>query len=313
MIKDNLLVQCGLPQLRFLGKGMESTVYEFDENTIVKIYDSSVSYDSIVRLKTFYDSLNTNEVNFHTPTIFDVANANGRVVVKEKKLFGKSINKEYLQSLSIEKLKIYFDNYLDTLFLIQKVKTDFIHSAELVDHSGKFFRNKKYMSWKELLIESLQSRYLESKRLFEREIDAADSLVDRLIAKIKQREQKNNSLIHGDFCPANTMVDDQLNITSIVDFGILTTVGDAMFDIALGLAFSDMYNEITTLNIKDYLKENLKNRLTEDEYLWIDLYVVYYSFVSAKMYTYNDPNKGHLKWCLKNLNDSSLTSGLLSE
>jgi len=60
------------------------------------------------------------------------------------------------------------------------------------------------------------------------------------------------------------MIDNKYNTTAILDFGILTTVGDPIFDIALGWIFSDMYGEIKSLNVKEYLKGFVNNKLNKD-------------------------------------------------
>jgi len=298
-----LLKQIGMPDLKYLGKGMESIVFELNNNHVLKIYKSDIGYENIIRLKRFYESLDTNKVKFQTPLITDVQRKGVNILVTERKLNGVCPNKEYLNNLSKSALKLYFKNYIETLFNIQKIKTSFLLDNEPLDLAEKFFQHKQYKNWNELLIYNLEVKYLNSKEIFSQKINNIEYIIQNLKESINKIHVDKYSLIHGDFFPANTMIDNKYNTTAILDFGILTTVGDPIFDIALGWIFSDMYGEIKSLNVKEYLKGFVNNKLNKDEQSRVYAYLLLYSIISANMYETNDPSEGHFNWCISNLNN----------
>ena len=49
------------------------------------------------------------------------------------------------------------------------------------------------------------------------------------------------SVVHGDLCGANILVDDHLEPMSVLDFGFLSTLGDPAFDASITSAIFEMY------------------------------------------------------------------------
>jgi len=300
---NELLKQIGKPDLKYLGNGMQSRVFALDDDYVLKVYGDDIGYDNIIRLKLFYESLDTKQVLFETPSIIDVQQVGGKIIVTEKRINGICPNKKHLNTLPIKELKNYFRNYVDTLFDIQKITTTFLKIAEPLDLKGDFFKYKKYNSWNEMLIYNLEVKFKESETIFNQKVNNIKYVYKALKSKVAKLVITSMTLIHGDFFPANSMVNAEYGITAILDFGILTTVGDPIFDIALGWLFSDMYNEVTILDIKKYLKPFMQERLTGEEKKRFDLYILVYSFISANMYATNDPTNGHFNWCIHNLNN----------
>jgi aminoglycoside phosphotransferase (APT) family kinase protein len=107
-------------------------------------------------------------------------------------------------------------------------------------------------------------------------------------------------LVHGDYCPANLLLDDARCVTGLLDFGLFTMAGDHLFDVATACAFFDMYDE---------LGRDLCNRLlTRAAELYgahsrgrLHRYILVYSIVAANTYA-ADCSDGHYAWCVANLN-----------
>lgn len=304
----HLLKQIDKTNLKYLGGGMQSTVFELDDRYVLKVYSEDIGISNILRLKDFYESLNTNKTSFVTPYILDIEVKNGKILVTEKKLVGECPDTPYLQKMSENDIKKYLSKYINTLFEIQNIETSFIDAFEPLDLSGKFFVYEKYMSWDRLLIDNINRKYRELEEVFISKVDNCDYIFDQIKEKIRNIKIVEYKLIHGDFFPANTMISDDYSINAVLDFGILTTIGDPVFDLALGWIFSDMYREIESLDVKAYLEPMVLERLTRDEGERFFLYILVYSSISANMYDTNDPNDGHFKWCIRNLNDKNLLS-----
>lgn len=278
-----LLKQIGKPNLKYLGKGMQSIVFEIDAQKVLKVYGEDIGVKNLLRLKTFYESLDTINISFETPLISEVKILNGLILVTEKRLLGTCPEKNFLQKMSQDELKDYSIKYLNALFEIKNIDTNFLQTAEPLDLSGQFFECKKYDNWIDLLTSNVERKYHESESNFIAQINNANQVYEKIKVRISQIQFNDQKLIHGDFCPANTMVDNKFTTLAVLDFGILTTVGDPIFDIALGWVFVDMYGEILTLDIKTYLEPMILERITLQEKERLYLYVLVYSFISANM------------------------------
>lgn len=303
---SKLLVEINMPGLKFLGKGMQSVVFELNDGQVLKVYGKDIGIKNIRLLKDFYASLNTNKVNFSTPSITDIKEVGDKLLVIERRLAGHCPNTEYLKGLNSSVLEKFFSAYLEALFSIQRIETSFLNIAEPLDLTGDFFRPQSYRNWNDLIVVNLKDKYEKTHDIFDKKVKNSAWLVDRLSVKVKSYVIEQNHLIHGDFFPANVMIDDNMNITAVLDFGILTTIGDPLFDIALGATFSDMYDQIPQLKIRKFVWSLIKQRVSEEEYIRMQIYVLIYSFISANMYKKNDPTDGHFSWCISNLNDQEL-------
>jgi hypothetical protein len=123
---------------------------------------------------------------------------------------------------------------------------------------------------------------------------------DTLLAWLAQPYRGAYTLIHGDFYPGNLLVDEDLNITGLLDFGMMTMFGDYLFDIATGWVFFDMYDTLRADLRERYLTVVL-DRLGESARARLYLYVLIYSVLSANTYS-KDCTDGHYSWCVENLN-----------
>lgn len=281
---------------------MQCIVFDIGNNKIIKIYSKVIKKENIIRLKDFYSSLNLEKVSFITPLIDHILEINNFIFVEEKKLPGFCPNFLYVNSLNTSKIELFLHNYVHTLFKIKDINTNYLNNAEPLDLSNQFFVYKKYSSWNELLTFNICNKYLQTKSLFDKSVKLISSKKIKLlnfISKIKM----NPSLMHGDYCFSNLLINKNFEITSIFDFGILTTIGDPLFDIATGWAFSDMYGQIKKIQIKDFTKHLIFERLSKKETTIFYSYVLSYSFISANMYKTNDPQNEHFKWCINNLNN----------
>ena len=102
---DELLIQIGKPGLKYLGKGMQSSVFALNDDYVLKVYGDDIGYDNILRLKLFYESLDTTKVLFETPSIINAQRIAGKIVVTEKRIDGTCPKQKYLNTLSIKDLK----------------------------------------------------------------------------------------------------------------------------------------------------------------------------------------------------------------
>lgn len=298
---EGLLRQCGLPPLPFLGKGMQCLVFAEGNERVVKLYSQAAGIENLQRLMRFYASLDTSVVSFALPQIIAVESIKEHILVKEKRMRGISPTLDYLQHLTTHELEIYFQHYVDCLFQIQEITTSFLQPGEPLDLSGDFCHYSQYGSWQSLLTSNLKWKLSMSGGQYCSFVSDLESLAQAVYAKIPSLPNNVNRLIHGDFYPANTLMDNDFNITAVLDFGTYTLVGDPTYDIALGWIFADMYQNVKQLQAKDFVGELIHERISEEEWQRIKLYILIYSLLSADIYSDPDAPDGHFLWAMNNL------------
>jgi aminoglycoside phosphotransferase (APT) family kinase protein len=104
------------------------------------------------------------------------------------------------------------------------------------------------------------------------------------------------SIIHGDICQPNLLVDEDGQL-ALLDWGFLTTAGDNTFDAATAAGFFDMYGpdaERIDAELLDRFEElgHSRDRMK--------LYRVAYALITATIYS-PEVRDGHYHWCLRNL------------
>jgi len=296
-----LLHDCGLPPLPFLGKGMQCLVFAEGTSQVVKIYSQAAGVENLQRLMQFYASLDASAVSFAVPEIIAVEMVQEHILVKEKRMHGISPTLHYLQNLTARELETYFQQYVDSLFQIQKITTNFLQPGEPLDLSGDFCHYAHYGSWQSLLSANLQRKLAASNVYYRSFVRDLEAVVEAVSAKIPTLPNETNRLIHGDFYPGNTLMDIDFNITAVLDFGTYTLVGDPIYDVALGWIFADMYQNVKQLQAIDFVGDLIQARVTKEEWQRIKLYILIYSLLSADIYSDPGDPDGHFQWAMNNL------------
>jgi Ser/Thr protein kinase RdoA (MazF antagonist) len=301
-----LLKKLGYPELQFLGEGMQCLVFADGPDQVLKIYDTAVGVKNLERLMAFYQSLDTSSVSFKTPKILSIKSTQDKILVTENRLTGISPSLKYLQQMEVHDLETFFQHYVDVLFEIQNITTDFLQPGEPLDQSGDYCQYDHYGSWQALLSVNIRHKLSVSGKHYTPFVEDLDEIVDKVFTHIKALPQDDNRLVHGDYYPANTLMDENFNITSVLDFGTYTIPGDPLYDIALGWIFADMYQNVKQLRAKDFVGDLIRQRISVEEYRRMKLYILIYSLLSADIYgsSYLEQD-GHFRWAMDNLNNKS--------
>ncbi|MEX0896354.1 MAG: aminoglycoside phosphotransferase family protein [Patescibacteria group bacterium] len=293
-----------------LTKGMQSVVFDVTDGTLAKLYKKTKHTPDFKLLQNFYSTLDTSRVQFEVPHIIAIHESKTHILVIEAKLPGRSLERSSLQALSERELKAFIPNYVDTLFSIRLVHSSLIQEAELLIESDQFFVTKS-ASWKELIQKSIVAKDQAIGNVFNQDVIEYSSKLEMLRSYFTAQEYDKPQLIHGDYFPGNMLVDEKYQITSMLDFGTLTTKGDYLFDIATGWQFADMYREVSVLNLNALIFAHIQERLQSDELSRVHAYLLFYSLISANMYSASRDD-GHYVWCVENWNNTEHWSKLAS-
>jgi len=278
-ILDNL----GFRTATKLGVGINSTVYQVDENRIVKI--GLFSGPEIKPLKDFLDTLACSDLPFQTPRIFESGEMKGQFYTIERLVPGAALRDVY-PTLSEAKKERCIREILDFL--------DVLHNIELPGPFGERLlgdNNVTDVSWGGFLRQKcLQARKVNTDAL-QADFSEIDNAVDLFLEEVALLPAPMKPvLVHGDLFFPNIMASREGRITGIIDFSDLTLAGDPMMD-KVGLAIFAREEEG-----RELINQLLQERFGEEFSRLRQLYSVYYAFRFSGCQS-SDPDT--YNWCLQ--------------
>lgn len=282
-----------------LSSGMEAEVYACGPNAVLKIYPGTLGLADLLTLRDFYDSINRQLVPYALPRIDWVAQEGHLLVTIEKRLAGTRMS-TVLPTLTAGQLDEMMQRYLTAALAVSRIQVPPTFDRYKLfdpDHISQ----RADGDWHQFLVRFITHKLAQVTPYLSRDVPQFTARMQQLYAVLDQPYRSDYRLVHGDFCPGNLLIDDHHQITALLDFGLLTMVGDPLFDIATGWVFLDMYDELK-LRIHDRYLAILLERLGEAVRGKLCRYVLIYSILSANTYSPTCTD-GHYRWCVANLCD----------
>jgi aminoglycoside phosphotransferase len=272
--------------VELIGQGMEGAVYDLGDGRVRKIWFDRRP-DDVRPMQAFLDELPP--LPYRTPRIREIhADGNGLAVSVEDKLTGTPMHEANLPE----------EDALDAFVAVVEAlgtTTAGPASKELLVLNQPFWRDG--LSWGEALAALVRRRAAESTPHLDRDVADFTSLLARLTAALEQIELDNLSVIHGDICPPNLLMDGS-RTAAVLDWGFYSTAGDNTFDAALAAGFFDMYGP--DARRLDTLLLDRFEKLGHDRER-MHLYRAAYAITTATIYD-ADAQDGHYAWCVADLN-----------
>jgi aminoglycoside phosphotransferase (APT) family kinase protein len=101
-------------------------------------------------------------------------------------------------------------------------------------------------------------------------------------------QNPSKSLVHGDLFFENILVNENLEVVSLIDFSGLSVIGDYRLDIAGIFNYFSYFDFVSKEDIS--LLKSLKKELFNEKMIQlIDFYDVYMAFIVMKDTKYDDP------------------------
>lgn len=300
MTKALLLQKWGISGTDYLGHGMEAEVYSYGKDQVFKLYAGTLAIADLYTLQDFYVGLIRPKTGYALPKIKIITQVDDYLVTIEKRLIGTPLS-TYLPTLTTTQLDAVMHRYLTATLALSEIQTkSAVTRYKLFDPTQISLRVAG--DWHQFL-----SRYLEQKSpsvtpYLSRDVAQFEHKLQQLYALLAQPYHGAIQLIHGDIYPGNLLVDADLKITALFDFGLLTMYGDYLFDVATSWVFFDMYDQLQA-NLRARYLAIVLDRLGATIRGKLYRYMLIYSVISADTYSATCDD-GHYQWCVANLNNS---------
>ena len=305
-LRSYLLHHFGVTPKHLVAKGMEAEVYRYDADHVLKLYSGTASLARLRRLQEFYARLDTRSASYALPQIDTIIEKEGSIITLEKWREGRPMS-DLLPSLDQMQLEQCMQTYLAAALELQGVGLrQPLDRYKLFDEEG--ISSTVDGDWHQFLMRLLAKQLGQVAPYLAGDVADFDAKVRRLQTILAQPYMGQYTLIHGDFFPGNLLVDAAGKVTALLDFGLLTMIGDYLFDIATSWVFFDMYDTLQA-NLRERYLAMVLDRLGEHARGVLYRYVLLYSMISANTYS-RTCEDGHYQWCVANLNNAAYWRGL---
>ena len=282
-----------------LSSGMEADVYAYGPDGILKLYTATTTLADLCILQDFYTSLDRQRLPYALPRIQTIIQEDGFILTIEQRLAGRPMS-ALLPPRTASQLDVMMQRYLTATLAISHIQAPpACDRYKLFDPDRLSERTSG--DWHQFLSRYLRYKLVRVAPYLSRDVPQLASQVQQLYTVLDQPYHGDYRLIHGDVFPGNLLLDDDYEITALLDFGLLTMYGDYLFDLATSWVFFDMYDELK-VQVRERYLAMLLARCGEQVRGKLYRYVLIYSILSANTYS-SDCSDGHYQWCVANLNN----------
>jgi hypothetical protein len=297
--RNHILQKYHLSPAARLASGMEAEVYAYAPDAVLKLYAGTASLAELLILQDFYNSLDRQLVPYALPRIHTVAQEGRFLITIEQRLDGLRMS-ALLPALTTDQLDAIMQRYLTAALAVSSIQAPPVFDRyKLFDPACISQRTDG--DWHQFLARYLKHKLAQVSRYLRRDVPQFAQKMEQLRTVVEQPYGGDYRLIHGDFFPGNLLINENYQITALLDFGLFTMYGDSLFDLATGWVFFDMYDELKVKASDRYLAL-LLDRLGEAIRGKLYRYVLIYSILSANTYSPNCTD-GHYHWCVTNLSN----------
>lgn len=287
-----------------LGSGIEGTVVDLSSGRVAKIWHGRTRAD-IEALARFGSALDVGGLPFSTPLILELLEENDLVISIERKVDGQPLASRpdpHPMRVDAQATRLLGDVLHN---LTRVVVSPALSALPLLPGGQPFDRRRSFTASLAALVER---RFSAAPRLLHGHVDHLETLVSALAARLRSLPPPSHpAVLHGDLIPANVLVQSG-QVTGVLDFGFMTTVGDPHFDAAITASIFDMYGP-NARQSETVLTREFISRFGHDPDRY-GLYRAAYAVITHAYFMSDSPD-GHFLWCAEMLRRPSTTAALI--
>ncbi|WEO77168.1 aminoglycoside phosphotransferase family protein [Cryobacterium sp. SO2] len=286
-----------------LGTGMEGTVVALSSDVVAKVWHGRDRAD-LLSLVRFGAALGRSSVPFRTSRALELLEGEGQPVTIEHRVHGRPVRLDNLVDppiVSDKEARLMGDALAGLARGIEPglVVLPILPGEPSFENDSSFAVN---------LADLTQWRLDAHSALLRQKIGDIDELVGALLVRLRALPTVSPaSLIHGDLIPANILVEDD-EVTGVVDFGFMTTLGDPAFDAAITASIFDMYGT-NGRESERILSSVFLLRFGHDPMRY-GLYRAAYAVITNSLFGVDDSD-GHFLWCAAMLEREDVRNAIL--
>lgn len=216
--------------LEKLGEGGEAEVFALDAERVVRRWRQD--HPSIDRRLELVLEIHrgAGELDVELPDVLDHGvDDDGRRWFLERRLPGRSM-KDALHDVTGAARTGLIESYLETAASLRRIRLERPWYGELLTDEPL-----REQTWRGYLRHALERQAATVDDATRAEIDL-DSTAATIRSEVEEIPEPEPSIVHFDYFPGNVLCDDR-RITAVIDWSVLSIVGDPDLDLALAVAY----------------------------------------------------------------------------
>lgn len=271
-----------------LAAGMEGAVYQLGQGLVGKVWGRREAAE-LKRLQEFYADIAAAKLSFTTPRILEVREVEETSVTIERELSGRPLKQLVGDNVPPEADAAVVEVLRG---LASVPATTAMRQLAVLDEPTALWDGPD--SWPVALNGLLQRRVAAFGDQLRSVVGDFDDVFSQVVELVARQGDRPLSVVHGDVCLENILVDDELRLTALLDFGFLSGAGDPAWDASIAAGIVDMYGPRAR-----EVDDRLTRRVAREFGYPVELLLAYraaYGIAASNAY---DPNgaDGHFAWC----------------
>ncbi len=294
---QNVLRELKVKNPILLGKGGEGYVFTYTNDTVIKIYDHADEkyLQSLEKLQTL---ISVKNLPFATPQIQEIGKVDTTYYTIEKRLSGILMEQKFPTLAEKEKYKL-LKSYYEAIKALNTVEFPELPYGNILQIPPYQIT---YSAWPGFLIKMLNYKIIIAGERLVEDVINFNKKIHLLIDIIKKELTiDKKSLVHADYFVNQVLVNDNNEISAVLDISYHAVVGDKRLD-AAGIFFFEGMKYYTQEHIKFLLDLSIHD-YGESILKYNDIYRMYYCFYFSDVHAFMPE---WYKTLIKNLNNEEI-------
>jgi aminoglycoside phosphotransferase (APT) family kinase protein len=283
---------------------MEGAIYDLGGGLVAKVWRER-GVAALERMQAFYADVAAAGLPFETPEIISIERIAGRSVTYERKLPGEQLQHRFAagERETGEPAVACVTAILTALATVPATAS--MRELAVVDEDRPLWADAD--SFPAALRGLLDRRVARFGPVIRDRLPDFDRRYAALLDRLTDLGGCPDVPIHGDLFGSNILVDEAARPTAVLDFGFVTTAGDARLDAAITAACMNMYGPQAAEITRELTARFARELGYPPEVLLT--YQAAYAVATSNAFT-SDGSDGHFAWCVAQLARADISEAL---